>query len=1362
MKGPCFPASKLFRAITLLAAVCSTFPLAQQASAQQQTAPAAPLPLITQPVNESQLTVLKGNTHPLARPQFDLGTAPATLPMQRMLLVLKRSPQQESALDQLLNDQQDKSSPNYHKWLTPDQFGQQFGPTDADLQTITAWLQSHGFQVGSTKGRTTLEFSGSASQVQAAFHTTIHKYIVNGEQHWANASDPQIPSALTPAISGVASLNNFTRKPMNLPLGTFSRDKTTGRFTPIKPLYTFPSGCVENNNVNQGYCSYGIGPYDFATIYNVLPLWNANINGTGQTIAIVGESNINPQDIADFRTLFGLPANSSANGNPLNIILNGPDPGIQGDESEADIDVTWSGSVAPYATIDFVVSQSTETTTGTDLSAVYIVENNLAAVMSESYGECELGLGTSGNQFYNTLWQQASAQGITVFISAGDAGSAGCDDFDAAAPIAAQFGLQVSGYASTPYNVAVGGTDFNDFTNPATYWNLTNNSTTQASAKGYIPETTWNDSCTNAIFATIGYSTSAETNCNNSQLSNFVDITGGSGGASNCTTPAGSSPSNCAGGYSKPSWQTGTGVPNDGKRDLPDVSLFASNGFLGSFYLICQSDQTQGACNVSNEQFLGFGGTSVSSPAFAGIMALVNQQTGSRQGNANYILYKLAAKETLSNCNSTNTPATTCIFNDITMGTNAMPCAKGSPNCTTSAGDIYGILTGYNAGTGYDQATGLGSVNANNLVTQWSSVTFLPSTTTLNSLTPTTLAHGQPVTFSGTVSPQSGTGTPTGQISLLGGPANSKGIADFAVTSGSFSGTTDLLPGGAYSVIAHYPGDSTYAASDSGPISVDVTPETSKTFPNLVTFNDSGNLTSFTATSATYGSGYYLFRIDVGNSAATVSSTTGVSSTCSNRTASCPTGTVALTVSGTSFNGTSLLLNSEGFAENQSFPPGSYVGSASYSGDASYSASNGTVNFTVAKAPTTASAGYTFSVQYGDSEPISASITTTSIGIAPTGTVQFSLDGSPINGLSYGIESGPGNPNSTTLPYAWLNDVSSTEFLSLGNHSLTVQYSGDTYYAASTSPVTTVTVTQAQPNFLTYGWDTPTAAIGQTVTPTGTIYGAYSGVQPTGSLTFFDNGIQIPGNVTYTGHSGTGPGGSGSQLTGTTSYTFTTPGTHSLTINYSGDTYYLPTSTGSPNTLNVAGPVTVTPSSTVNITSPGQSGSTTLTLTANQGFSGTVALSCSPDANAKESNCNFTSGTTTGSTLQVNLTGATATATFTVTTTAPHSDAKPHALVLPSATGIGLVGIVMILTLTNRVSRKRFLPAIAIGLVVALSACGGGSGNSSGDGGSGGGGGGGNTDPGTPAGQYTFTVTSVTGSGSSALTVTTPVTVTVQ
>jgi subtilase family serine protease len=537
--------------IGLIAWLCSGVAAGQQAAGMALT---GPRPLITQVLDESQLTVLKGNTHPLARPEFDLGTAPATLPMQRMLLVLKRSDAQQAALEQLLDDLQNKNSPNYHQWLTPEQFGQQFGPTDADMQTITLWLQSHGFQLGSTKGRTVLEFSGSASQVQDAFHTSIHKYVVNGEQHWANAGDPSIPSALTPAVAGIASLNNFGKKAMNRFVGTYS-EKTRELVGPA-PNYTF--GC------GSGYECYAIAPYDFAAIYNVAPLWSSGINGTGQSIAIVGRTNINPNDSTTFWQLFLL----TVPANKLQVTLNGPDPGITGDEAEADIDIQWSGAVAPQATINFVTSASTESTDGVDLSAVYIVENNVAPVVSESYGLCELGLGTAGNQFEAALWGQAAAQGMTVMVSSGDNGAAGCDD----PSYPAQYGLSVNGDASTPYNVAVGGTDFNEYQKWSTYWYSSNNASTQQSAKGYIPETTWNDSCTNSIAVTLGYGSTAEQACNNPQMiyAGGVNSTGGSGGASNCTTNS-QVRGSCSQGYSKPSWQSGNGVPADGKRDLPDV-----------------------------------------------------------------------------------------------------------------------------------------------------------------------------------------------------------------------------------------------------------------------------------------------------------------------------------------------------------------------------------------------------------------------------------------------------------------------------------------------------------------------------------------------------------------------------------------------------------------------------------------------------------------------------------------------------------------------------------------------------------------------------------------------------------------------
>lgn len=674
-------------------------------------------PRIAETINETRLFALRGNTHPLARPQFDRGAAPANLAMERMQLVLARSLEQEAALAKFMAEQQDSSSPNFHHWLSPEQFGRQFGPSDQDIQTLTSWLASHGFAVNQvSKGRTTIEFSGTAAQVQEGFHAAIHKYVLpNGEEHWANSSDPTIPEALAPVVAGIHGLHNFFPKPMSHLIGPFSPSQPIGQST-ARPMFSFqaqsPCSVPQQLNLTSvGDWCFMVAPYDFVTIYNVLPLWNANTDGTGETIAIVGDSNINIQDVRTFRSLMGLPAKD-----PL-VILAGTDPGVQknGDESEAVLDVEWSGAVARNATIDLVIAASTQTSFGGDTAAQFIIDNNLAPILSESFGACEQALGTSGNAFYNNLWQQAAAEGITVLVSTGDNGSAACDINVVNGPATqpAKNGLQVNGLASTPFNVAVGGSDFDDVNNPFNYWNTSNNSTTRASALGYIPESTWNDSCTNSVFVPT-FGSNAEAVCNNSQITSFsstalVVPAAGSGGASSV--------------YPKPSWQTAL-TPGDAHRDLPDLSLFAGTSAISaSTYYFCESDlNTNNAqCSLSGQIF-GVGGTSVSAQVFAGIMALVNQKSGERQGNANAVLYPLAAQLSPAGCNSNGPPNNNCIFNDITVGTNAPPCAAGSPNCNVAVnGDANGVLfasgaPAYNAVTGYDLATGLGSVNVANLV----------------------------------------------------------------------------------------------------------------------------------------------------------------------------------------------------------------------------------------------------------------------------------------------------------------------------------------------------------------------------------------------------------------------------------------------------------------------------------------------------------------------------------------------------------------------------------------------------------------------------------------------------------------------
>jgi hypothetical protein len=692
--------------------------------------------MITQAVDEHQLVTLRGNVHPLAQAKYDQGLAPSDMQMGRMLLVLKRSPEQQTALDNLNAQQADKNSPNYLKWLTPAQFGQQFGPSDQDVNDITMWLESHGLQVsGASIGRNMIEFSGTASQIGEAFHTQIHHFVVNGENHYANVSDPQIPAALAPLVVSVSKLNDFRPKPMHRDFGQFRMTLPGRHVTAVKPNFTFNSGTSGTCLSGTANC-YTVAPYDFATIYNLLPVWNTTCagavpcNGTGEKIAIVSDSAINAPDFNTFRSIMGLPAGT------LNQIVppGMNNPGVQGptcavnkDESEAVADVEWSGAAAPGATIDLVEAPSAtidscgnvattgegslpngstgySSSFGGDYAAYYAINNLPDKILSDSYGECELGLGPSGNAFYSTLWQQASTQGITVVVASGDAGAAGCDS---GAPVAS-FGLEVNGSASTPFDTAVGGTDFAYITSSvaANYWNATNSasgSTVTLSAKGPIPETVYNDTCTNPeLFPTFGASMAS--NACNSALAGenpaTLEPVGSGGGVSSCTNPDGPGAQDCqSSGYTKPSWQT-AGTPADGHRDVPDLSLFSGDlQVSGSFYIVCQEDtntaEGDAACSLtpSNGTFLfeAGGGTSIAAQAFAGLVAVLDQVHGKSYGSValNTQLYSLAASpgQTGLNCNSSVTaaPASACDFRDITTGTNSMACITGSPNCGTSS-----------------------------------------------------------------------------------------------------------------------------------------------------------------------------------------------------------------------------------------------------------------------------------------------------------------------------------------------------------------------------------------------------------------------------------------------------------------------------------------------------------------------------------------------------------------------------------------------------------------------------------------------------------------------------------------------------
>lgn len=488
-------------------------------------------------IQGARTVVLAGNRHPLARAEYDVGAAASETRLERMILVLASDATQQQALAALLDAQQDPQSPLYHQWLTPETFATRFGVSHRDVGQIVSWLGAQGFFIDEIPaGGRAIVFSGSAAQVQAAFHTGMHHYRVRGEMHLANTSDPRIPEAFSGIVAGVATLHDFRRPAAH------------SRLQPV-PQYS------------AGGSYHYLSPGDFATIYDVAPLYAGGITGAGQSIAIVARCNIPMSDVQTFRQQFGLPPN-----NPT-IVLNGPDPGItSGDElSEADLDVQWSGAVAPQAGINFVVSASTQSSDGVDLSAQYIVSHNLAPVMSTSFGLCEAFMGSAERSFYNNLWQQAAAQGITALISSGDSGAAGCDS---GSESQATRGPAVNGLCSTPYSVCVGGTEFVEGSSGGQYWSA-GNASNGSSALGYIPEAVWNES------ASTGGS----------------GLWAGGGGASAY--------------YAKPAWQSAPGVPADGQRDVPDVSLTAAShdGYLfyyqGGLYAIAGTSASSPLSRVS-------------------------------------------------------------------------------------------------------------------------------------------------------------------------------------------------------------------------------------------------------------------------------------------------------------------------------------------------------------------------------------------------------------------------------------------------------------------------------------------------------------------------------------------------------------------------------------------------------------------------------------------------------------------------------------------------------------------------------------------------------------------------------------------
>ena len=719
---------------------------------QGVAARAATRVLVTRSIDDTRLVTLSGNTRTAARnPANDRGPVDENLQLDHMMLLLDRPVEKEAELKTLIDAMHTPGSPEFHHWLTPQEFGSRFGLAPSDIEAVKTWLESQGFTVNRIyPNGTWIDFSGDASQVREAFHTEIHNVEVNGVTHIANTTDPEIPEALAPVVRGIVSLNDFRPHTLHKDVTRMHVDVQSGRLISSNVVENPDEAEIATGKADPEYTSKSktntyeaVVPGDLAAIYNLNPLFSAGYSGQGQTIVVIEDTNVySTADWSTFRSVFGL---AKYTGGSFNQVHPGncTNPGVNAADGEAILDAEYASAAAPSAAIQLASCADSRTTFGGLIALQNLINASKTppAVVSISYGECEAENGATANASFSAAYQQATAEGVSVFVSSGDEGADGCDT-DAKS---ATHGIAVNGYASSAYNVAVGGTDFGDSyagTN-SSYWN-TSNTATYASAKSYINEIPWNDSCASALLSkavasnAAAYGTSGF--CNSATGEEYyLSTTAASGGPSSCYSGVANTVGVVSGtckGNAKPSWQAGVvGLPGDGVRDLPDVALFAANGIWGHYFVYCYSDKANGgaACSGAPSNWSGGGGTSFASPIMAGIQALVNQKTGARQGNPNPTYYKLAATEygatgsAVCNASKGAASSSTCTFHDVTQGDIDVNCT-GTHNCYRPSG-ANGVLStsttaykpAFAATNGFDYATGLGSVNAYNLVNNWKS-----------------------------------------------------------------------------------------------------------------------------------------------------------------------------------------------------------------------------------------------------------------------------------------------------------------------------------------------------------------------------------------------------------------------------------------------------------------------------------------------------------------------------------------------------------------------------------------------------------------------------------------------------------------
>ena len=1324
--------------LLLAGCVLPLLPLPVASFAQQ------PPERVTAEINDSEKAMIPGSHSPLARRENDTGRLAANIRLEGLSLVFSRTPEQEADLQALIASQRDPASPWYRKWLSPEEFGSRFGAADADIAKAQSWLENRGFTVeGVSRSKTRIIFSGTVEQVESSFATELHYYDVEGETHFSASEDISVPAALSSLVLTVTNLSDFRPKP---------------HFRLAQPH-------LSPNFTSSQSGNHFLTPKDVATIYDINPAYNAGFNGTGQSIAVVGQSDVTLTDIEHFQTAAGF-----AIKDPIKVLASTTSPGfIPGDETESDIDLEYTGTIANGATIYFVYSSGSG---GAFDSLTYAVENKTAPIISVSYGKCEANLGsTEYSTLNNTTLAQAASQGQSVIVASGDSGSTDCGP---------STGLGVDFPADSQYVTAMGGTEFLSVdvsgANASSFWLPATSSTVDlvSSAIKYIPERVWNDD-----LATGG-------------------LASGGGGVSTLTP--------------KPTWQTGVpGIPSGTFRFTPDISLSSSN--VNAPYLLCSSDSKTGitgSCShgfrdVNNVNLTTAGGTSFAAPIFAGMLAVLNQKLSSTgQGVINSTLYTLAANSTTYNS----------AFHDITSGGNQ--CPGGASYCSTAGASEYP------ATTGYDAASGLGSIDFFNLLSAWpGSSTLATSKTTLlaATLTPAPGA-GDAITITVTSGSSASTVTPAGTVTItVDGTAQTPTLT---LVNGSATYTFSSAVVGSHTITATYTGDSTYLAS-TGSVTVIVTAVASRTTlsaaittpaagatdtititvasgSNSTTLTPTGTVTitvdgtaqspaltlvngsaTYTFSSAVVGShtitaaysGNTTYATSTGslivtvitvaskttlsaaattpnagaNDAITITVTSGSSSSIAT-----PTGSVTITVDGTMQTPALTLVNGTATYVFSSTVVGSHTITASYSGNTTYIASSGSLNLTVIAAGLVASkttlSASTSTVAAGASDAVKITVASGSGSstTAPTGTLTIVVDGAT---------------QSPTLSLT--NGSASYTFSSLigGSHTITATYSGSSTYGTSSGSLSVTVTVVASTTALSATTTTPAVGASDVVTITVASGSSSSTATPTGSLTITVDGAPQTPALTLANGSATYP------------FSSATAGSHTIAAAYSGDSTYA-ASTGSVTVTVTAAPKSFKLAVTSLGVPSGSSGTATVTITPQGGYTGTIAWIVS--SNPTLTNGCFSLPNTT-------VSGASpVTATLTVFTAASSCPApavaaattRNHALlgVGPRSSGsdeghrlsglqavqasMAMAGLVLFALLGRRSHKFAVMAAACILVVIgiAVSGCAGG----------GGGGGSSTSSPPTTAtptaakGMYTVTIT---GTDASSITQTTTMALTV-